>query len=104
MNSDTHFFTVWTNRSAKSIFGAASHPVVRNGEYLCFENEERARAECDRLNAASGSHVHYSIKPAHVLTSPPSGLLALANGFRWPSRQVLAQRPASPPSPSARPC
>jgi hypothetical protein len=44
MTSDTHFFTVWTNGSAVSIFGAASHPVIRNGEYLCFETEERARA------------------------------------------------------------
>jgi hypothetical protein len=90
--SDTHFFTVWTNRSAKSIFGAASHPVIRNGEYLCFENEERARAECDRLNSASGgSHEHYSIKPAHALASSPTrGLLSLANGFRWPAARAAA--------------
>ena len=71
MTSDTPFFTVWTNGSAESIFGAASHPVIRNGEYLCFETEERARAECDRLNAASGSHVHYSVKPARVQMSLP---------------------------------
>ena len=83
MNSDTHFFTVWTHRSAKSIFGPASNPVIRNGEYLCFENEERARAECDRLNAASGSHVRYSIKPAHV-PPPPSGLHLLAKGSVGP--------------------
>ncbi|MBK5197737.1 MAG: hypothetical protein JJE37_05580 [Methyloceanibacter sp.] len=104
MNSDTHFFTVWTHRSAGSMFGAASNPVIRNGEYLCFENEERARAECDRLNAASGgSHVHYSIKPAHVLASAPSGLHSLASGFRWPSTEALARRSADPISPSAPP-
>ena len=103
MTSDTHFFTVWTNGGAESIFGAASHPVIRNGEYLCFETEERARAECDRLNAASGSHVHYSIKPAHALASPARGLLSLANGFRWPAARASARRPESPPSPSARP-
>jgi hypothetical protein len=103
MTSDTPFFTVWTNGSAESIFGAASHPVIRNGEYLCFETEERARAECDRLNAASGSHVHYSIKPAHALASPARGLLSLANGLRWPAPRASARRPESPPSPSARP-
>jgi hypothetical protein len=27
MDSNIHFFTVWTHRSAKSIFGADSHPV-----------------------------------------------------------------------------
>jgi len=32
MDSNIHFFTVWTHRSAKSIFGADSHPVIRNGE------------------------------------------------------------------------
>jgi hypothetical protein len=102
--SDTNFFTVWANRSAASIFGAASHPVIRNGEYLCFENEERARAECDRLNAASGgSHEHYSIKPAHALASPARGLLSLANGLRWPAARASARRSASSPLPSARP-
>jgi hypothetical protein len=79
---NTHFFTVWTHRSAKSMFGASSNPVIRNGRFLCFENEQRAQAECDRLNAASGgSHVHYTIEPAHTLP-PPNGLLALADGFR----------------------
>jgi hypothetical protein len=91
MDSNTHFFTVWAHRSAKSIFGSSSNPVIRNGEFLCFENEDRARAECDRLNAASGgSHVHYTIKPAHTLP-PPSGLHALANGFRWLSGEVPAR-------------
>src|SRR5262249_20479801 len=54
MDSNIHVFTVWTHRSAKSIFGADSHPVIRNGELLCFPSEEHAQAECDRLNAASG--------------------------------------------------
>jgi len=59
MDSNQHFFTVWTHRSAQSIFGAAFHPVVRKGELLCFATEESAQAECDRLNAGSGgSHVH----------------------------------------------
>src|SRR4029450_6292283 len=75
MDSNQHFFTVWTHRSAQSIFGAASHPVVRNGELLCFATEERAQAECDRLNADSGgSHVHYTVKPAYVQPAPADGL------------------------------
>jgi hypothetical protein len=44
MDSNTHFFTVWAHRSAKSIFGSSSNPVIRNGEFLCFDNEDRARA------------------------------------------------------------
>ena len=90
MNSDPHFFMVWANRSAKSIFGAASNPVIRNGAFLCFDNEERALAECDRLNSGSGgSHEHYSVKPAHAWPSPTRGLLSLAEravalGQDWP--------------------
>jgi hypothetical protein len=72
MQNDTHFFMVWAHRSAGSIFGAASSPVVRNGVFLCFESEERARAESDRLNArAGGSHVHYSVKPTPVQMALP---------------------------------
>jgi hypothetical protein len=86
MDSNQHFYTVWTHRSAQSIFGAASHPVVRNGELLCFATEERAQAECDRLNAgAGGSHVHYTVKPAYVhansLASPEDGLALLSESF-----------------------
>ena len=78
MDSNQHFYTVWTHRSAQSIFGAASHPVVRNGELLCFATEERAQAECDRLNAgAGGSHVHYTVKPAYVQPAPVNRLSAL---------------------------
>ena len=69
MQSDPHFFLVWTHRSGESIFGAAAKPVIRNGELLCFPNEERARAECDRLNAGIGApHMHYTVKPAHAQT------------------------------------
>ena len=75
MQNDTHFFMVWAHRSAGSIFGAASSPVVRNGVFLCFESEERARAESDRLNArAGGSHVHYSVKPTPVQMALPRSL------------------------------
>jgi hypothetical protein len=74
MQSDTHFFMVWAQRSPDSIFGGASNPVVRNGVFLCFQNEEKARAESDRLNARSGgSHVHYSVKPTPVQMALPSG-------------------------------
>lgn len=63
-------FTVWVDRSAESIFGAASNPVNRNGAILCFDDEEHARAECDRLNARSGaSYMRYSFKRAPDRTS-----------------------------------
>jgi hypothetical protein len=72
MQSDTHFFMVWAHRRAESVFGAGSNPVIRNGAFLCFESEERARAECDRLNARpGGSRVHYSVKPTRVQMSLP---------------------------------
>jgi hypothetical protein len=72
MTNETHFFMVWTHRSADSVFGAAANPVIRNGAFLCFEEEEKARAECDRLNARRGnSRVHYSVKPARVRMSLP---------------------------------
>ena len=81
MQSSTHFFLVWAHRSADSIFGAASSPVIRNGLLLCFENEERARAESDRLNAREGgSHVHYSVKPTPVQMALPRGLAKGAGG------------------------
>lgn len=74
MQSDTHFFMIWAHRGPDSIFGAASNPVVRNGVFLCFQNEEKARVESDRLNARSGgSHVHYSVKPTPVQMALPSG-------------------------------
>jgi len=75
MDSDTHFFMVWAHRSAESVVGAAAKPVIRNGAFLCFEGEERACAECDRLNSRrGGSRVHYSVKPAQVQMSLPREL------------------------------
>ena len=72
MPSDTYLFMVWAHRSADSIFGAAAHPVIRNGAFLCFDSEEKARAESDRLNARSGgSHVHYGVQPTRVRMSLP---------------------------------
>jgi len=92
MDSNIHFFTVWTHRSAKSIFGADSHPVIRKGELLCFPREEHAQAECDRLNAASdGSHVHYSVKPAHIRPALANDLHLLAEAFRRVSERDLAK-------------
>jgi hypothetical protein len=99
MDSNQHFFTVWTHRSAQSIFGAAFHPVVRKGELLCFATEESAQAECDRLNAGSGgSHVHYTVKPAYVqpapwngLASPENGLALLSEAFRGASLRVSSR-------------
>jgi hypothetical protein len=67
-----NFFRIWAHRSAGSLFGAASSPVIRNGAFLCFEDEARAQAECDRLNARRGDvHVHYSVMPTHIEASLP---------------------------------
>jgi hypothetical protein len=74
MASDTYFYMVWAHRAAGSIFGASTSPVMRNGRFLCFESEEKARGEADRLNARSGgSHVHYSVKPTLIQMALPSG-------------------------------
>ncbi len=54
MTSTMTFFRIWAHRSSGSIFGAASSPVIRNGAFLCFETEQRAQDECDRLNARRG--------------------------------------------------
>ena len=81
MQRDTYLFMVWAHRSAGSIFGAASNPVMRNGRYLCFEDEEKARTESDRLNARSGgSNVHYSARPTRVQMALPAGRSNGANG------------------------
>ena len=72
MPSDTYLFMVWAHRSADSIFGAAAHPVIRNGAFLCFDSEAKAHAESDRLNARSGgSHVLYGVQPTRVRMSLP---------------------------------
>ena len=75
MPSGTYLFMVWAHRGADSIFGAAAHPVIRNGAFLCFDSEEKARLESDRLNARSGgAHVHYGVQPTRVRMSLPQTL------------------------------
>ena len=65
--SDASRFVIWVHRRPDSLFGAASNPVVRNGALLFFDQEDCARAECDRLNAHLGNpHVHYTAQPAHA--------------------------------------
>lgn len=67
MTAGTHFFGIWTHRSRASIFGAASTPVIRNGAFVCFDNEERAQVECDRLNGRrTDMQVHYSVETTHI--------------------------------------
>lgn len=67
MTASTRFFRIWTHRSPASIFGAASSPVIRNGAFLCFDDEERAQAECDRLNAQrTDMQTHYSVEATHI--------------------------------------
>lgn len=56
-------FTVWLHRGDKRIFGTISSPVSRDGLMLTFNEEGRARAECARLNAASGDpYARYSVE------------------------------------------
>jgi hypothetical protein len=70
-----HFFRIWAHRSAGSMFGAASSPVMRNGAFLCFEDKARAQGECDRLNAHRGDvNVHYTVMPTHIEAALPSEL------------------------------
>jgi hypothetical protein len=64
--SDTLRFVIWVHRRPESLFGAASNPVIRNGALLFFDEEDCARAECDRLNAHLNSpHVYYTVQLAH---------------------------------------
>jgi hypothetical protein len=82
MHGTANFYTIWSHRSAKSIFGASSHPVNRDGWILSFETEKEAQVECDRLNAGRiGSQVRYSVEPAYTLPLE-TGLAALSDGFR----------------------
>jgi hypothetical protein len=63
--ANTSQYIIWAHRNAESLFGAATNPVIRNGALLFFEDEGRARDECDQLNARSRNpHVHYSVKHA----------------------------------------
>jgi hypothetical protein len=81
MHGTANFYTIWSHRSAKSIFGASFHPVNRDGRILSFESEKEAQAECDRLNAGrNGSQVRYSIEPAYTLPLE-TGLAVLSDGL-----------------------
>ena len=63
--SDTSRFVIWVHRRPDSLFGAASNPVIRNGALLFFDEEDCARAECDRLNShPSNPHAHYTVQLA----------------------------------------
>ncbi len=74
MHGATYLYMVWAHRSADSIFGQASHPVMRNGAFLCFEDEQKAHAESDRLNGRScACNVHYSVALTPVQMALPSG-------------------------------
>jgi len=88
MQTDT-LFVVLAHRSAKSIFGAATNPIVRNGRLLCFKTEREAHLERDRLNAraSAGSHMRYSVKPIHVELRVPSGVAQKAQSAE-PRRAV----------------
>jgi hypothetical protein len=90
MQADT-LFVILARRSANSIFGAATNPVMRNGRLLCFKTEDEARCEHDRLNArtGAGSHVRYSVRPIHVELKP-------AKGENAEPRQAMPLSNASP--------
>jgi hypothetical protein len=56
-------YVIWAHREAKSLFGPASNPVIRNGALLFFTDRLQARCECDSLNSRSGNpHLRYTIK------------------------------------------
>ena len=61
--SNTSRFVISIHRRPDSLFGAASNPVIRNGALLFFDEEDCARAECDRLNAyLSNPQTHYTVE------------------------------------------
>jgi hypothetical protein len=93
MTNTMTFFRIWAHRSSGSIFGAASSPVIRNGAFLCFETEQRAQAECDRLNARRGDlDVHYTVMPTHIEATLPSELTK-RNVADAPAFSALATAP-----------
>jgi hypothetical protein len=96
MQTDT-LFVVLVHRSAKSIFGAATSAVMRNGRLLCFKTEDQARFERDRRNARTGggSHVRYSVRSIHIELKLPSGLAKVqtADSRRAPSNAPRASVP-----------
>jgi hypothetical protein len=97
MQTET-LFVVLAHRSAKSIFGAASNPVIRNGTLLCFTTEEKARFERDRLNASrGGSQVRYSVRPVHVELKLPSSFAGGEDAKPWLARPLSdSARDAAP--------
>ena len=97
MQIDTYIFVVWARRSAKSIFGPASNPVMRNGEFLCFKTEEKARAESDRLNAGAASYVRHSVRPIRVQAKLPREFESAESRHPMPlsSATVAAAAPLS---------
>jgi hypothetical protein len=87
------FFRVWTHRNPSSIFGPASSPVIRNGAFLCFESEEKARAECDRLNAQRRDmQVRYTVEPTHIEALLPQATVK-RSAIEPPSFSALATAP-----------
>jgi len=94
MQTVQNFFRIWAHRSADSMFGAASSPVIRNGAFLCFEDEARAQAECDRLNARRGDvQLHYSVMPTHLEAALPQDMKRKPT--EAPSFPALATAPCS---------
>ena len=79
-------YIIWAYRDARSIFGPAANPVIRNGVLLSFKNRNGALSECDRLNANSGNpHVRYSVKRAAAarrLSSPRNAHACARRGSR----------------------
>jgi hypothetical protein len=64
-------YIICVHRTAESIFGAASSPLNRNGAFVFFDDDVRARSACDALNSRSeASRTHYRIESALNLTSP----------------------------------
>jgi hypothetical protein len=56
-------YTLWMHREAKSVFWCTSRPVDRDGLVLSFTEEQRAHAECTRLNAGLGNpYARYNVE------------------------------------------
>jgi hypothetical protein len=95
--SDTLRFVIWVHRRPESLFGAASNPVIRNGALLFFDEEDCARAECDRLNAHPNSpHVYYTVQLAHPREADCS------RSDRMPIGSPSSSTPLSPTASSGR--
>jgi hypothetical protein len=76
-------YIIFAHRDERSVFGAATNPVIRNGALLAFEDEAGAHDECDRLNARPRNpHVRYSIKPAGSVQAPSTRTEAAGLRFR----------------------